>query len=221
MSSTSPEAALIAGLIQSPSAYAPTINMEKAIARRNIVLLMMLENRAIDRPAYDRAKRARVRLENRLRRDEPYGLYFKEAVRRELVDRFGWQRVSEGGLKVFTTIAPELQRQAEAIVERRLAEIERRRGYPHTARAKMTIDEAVAPPYLQAAVVVMDPKTGAVRAQVGRPELRREPVQSGGAGAPAVRIGVQADRLRRGDRAGAVAGLAGDQPERSDQHAVG
>jgi penicillin-binding protein 1A len=167
-----PEAALIAGLIQSPSAYAPTINMEKAIARRDIVLYMMLENGVIDRPAYERAKRARVRLENRLRRDEPYGLYFKEQVRRELVDRFGWQRVSEGGLKVYTTIAPELQQQAEAIVERRLSEIEKRRGFPHTPRATIVIDEAVAPPYLQAAVVVMDPRTGAVRAQVGGRNFR-------------------------------------------------
>jgi penicillin-binding protein 1A len=167
-----PEAALIAGLIQSPSAYAPTINMAKAIARRDIVLYMMLENGVIDRPTYDRAKRAPVRLENRLRRDEPYGLYFKEQVRRELVDRFGWQRVSEGGLKVYTTIAPELQQQAEAIVERRLAEIEKRRGFPHTPRGSIAIDEAVAPPYLQAAVVVMDPRTGAVRAQVGGRNFR-------------------------------------------------
>src|SRR5204862_5900762 len=62
---------------------------------------------------------------------------------------------------------PDLQRQAEAILERRLTEIERRRGYPHPPRSKITVDEAVAPPYLQAAVVVMDPRTGAVRAQVG------------------------------------------------------
>ena len=167
-----PEAALIAGLIQSPSAYAPTINMQKAVARRNVVLLMMLDNGVIDRAAYDKAKMARVRLENRLRRDEPYGLYFKEQVRRELVDRFGWQRVSEGGLKVYTTIDRTLQQQAEAIVERRLAEVERRRGYPHVSRAKITIDEDVAPPYLQAAVVVIDPRTGAVRAQVGGRNFR-------------------------------------------------
>lgn len=167
-----PEAALIAGLIQSPSAYAPTINMQKAVARRNIVLYMMLENGVIDRAAYERAKAARVHLENRLRRDEPFGLYFKEQVRRELVDRFGWQRVSEGGLKVYTTIAPDLQRQAEAIVERRLSEIEKRRGYPHEARATIRIDEDVAPPYLQAAVVVLDVQTGAVRAQVGGRNFR-------------------------------------------------
>ncbi len=167
-----PEAALIAGLIQSPSAYAPTINMEKAVARRNIVLLTMVDSGAIDRATYERARRTRVRLENRLRRDEPFGLYFKEAVRRELVDRFGWQRVSEGGLKVYTTIDPELQQQAEAIVERRLQEIERRRGYKHASRASLQVEEGVAPPYLQAAVVVMDARTGAVRAQVGGRNFR-------------------------------------------------
>ncbi len=167
-----PEAALIAGLIQLPSAYAPTINMDRAIARRNIVLLMMLDNGVIDRATYDTARQAKVHLENSLRRDEPYGLYFKEAVRRELVDRFGWQRVSEGGLKVYTTIDPELQQQAEKLVEQRLQEIERRRRYPHTARADIQIEEDVAPPYLQAAVVVMDPTTGAVRAQVGGRNFR-------------------------------------------------
>ncbi len=167
-----PEAALIAGLIQSPSAYAPTINMEKAIARRNVVLLMMLDNGVIDRPTYEQARKARVKLENRLRRDEPFGQYFKEAVRRELVDRFGWPRVSEGGLKVYTTIDPAVQQQAEKIVERRLQDVEKRRGYPHTPRADITIEEDVAPPYLQAAVVVLEAGTGAVRAQVGGRNFR-------------------------------------------------
>ena len=167
-----PEAALIAGLIQSPSAYAPTINMEKAIARRNIVLLMMLDHGAIDRPTYERARKAAVRLQNSLRRDEPFGQYFKEQVRRELVDRFGWQRVSEGGLKVYTTIDPDLQRQTEQIVERRLQEVEKRRNYKYTPRAKLQVEEDVAPPYLQAAVVVMDVRTGAVRAQVGGRNFR-------------------------------------------------
>ncbi len=167
-----PEAALIAGLIQSPSAYAPTINMEKAIARRNVVLLMMLDNGVIDRKTYEQARKARVNLENRLRRDEPFGQYFKEAVRRELVDRFGWPRVSEGGLKVYTTIDPVVQQQAEKIVERRLQDVEKRRGYPHTPRADITVQEDVAPPYLQAAVVVLEAGTGAVRAQVGGRNFR-------------------------------------------------
>lgn len=161
------EAALLAGLIQSPSAYAPTINMERAVARRAVVLRTMLDSRVIDKSTYDRARTARVRLQNRLRRDEPYGQYFKEQVRRELVDRFGWPRVSEGGLRVFTTIDPALQDRTEKLLEQRLQEIEKRRGYDHTPRAKLQVEEDVAPPYLQAAVVVLDAGTGAVRAVVG------------------------------------------------------
>ena len=42
-------------------------------------------------------------IEDALRREENFGLYFKEEVRRQLVQRFGWDRVYEGGLKVFTT----------------------------------------------------------------------------------------------------------------------
>src|SRR4051812_41258649 len=84
------EAALIAGIIKSPSTWAPTVNMDKAVARRNVVLATMLENGKIDRATFDRARRAPVHLQNGLQRDESFGQYFKEQVRRELVDRFGW-----------------------------------------------------------------------------------------------------------------------------------
>ncbi len=53
-------------------------------------------------------------LENGLQRDEAFGQYFKEQVRRELVEKFGWERVSAGGLRVFTTIDAEMQQAAEA-----------------------------------------------------------------------------------------------------------
>jgi penicillin-binding protein 1A len=162
------QAALLAGLIQSPSAYAPTANLARAIARRNIVLQTMLDSGVIDRATHDRARGAPVHLRNALRRDELFGLYFKEQVRRELVDRFGWERVSEGGLRVYTTIDPDLQHETEKIVESSLDGIEARRSYKHTPRAMMTPPaEDQTPDYLQAAVVVLDPATGEVRALVG------------------------------------------------------
>lgn len=162
-----PEAALLAGLIQQPSSYAPTINMDKAVARRAIVLRTMLDSGAIDQATFDQARDAAVELRNQLRRDEAFGLYFKEQVRRELVDRFGWELVSEGGLRVYTTITPDVQQAAEKAVAARLEQIESRRGYPHPTRAETTIEEGVAPPYLQGAAVVLDARTGAVRALVG------------------------------------------------------
>jgi 1A family penicillin-binding protein len=164
------EAALLAGLIQSPSSYAPTGNLERAIARRNVVLQAMLSNGAIDSGTYDRARRAQVTLVNSLEMKERYGLYFKEQVRKELVDRFGWPRVAAGGLKVYTTIDPQLQQAAEKVVETGLETIEKRKGYPHPKRnvdGDTEGDDSDTPDYLQGALVAMDPSTGAVRAMVG------------------------------------------------------
>ena len=95
---------MLAGLVKSPSAYAPTINLERAVARRNVVLQAMLDSNVIDRPTYEKALRSQPHLADALRSEENYGQYFKEEVRKQLVQRFGWERVYQGGLKVYTTI---------------------------------------------------------------------------------------------------------------------
>jgi membrane carboxypeptidase/penicillin-binding protein len=162
------EGALLAGLIQSPSSYAPTVNLDRAVARRNIVLQSMLASRAIEQATADRAKNAPVRLVNGLEISETFGLYFKEQVRRELVERFGSERVYQGGLRVYTTLDPKLQQAAETLVEKRLAEIEHRHGFKHAVRGKAgALKEGELPAYLQGALVAMDPTTGYVRAMVG------------------------------------------------------
>ena len=152
------ESALIAGLVKSPSTYAPTVSPERAIARRNIVLRVMREAGSIDVATYDAALRQGLKLNDALRREEAYGQYFKEEVRKELVERFGWDRVHHEGLRVETTIDLDMQKVAEAEVARALAEIEKRQG----SRAS----RAGADP-LQAALVSLDPRTGEVRALVG------------------------------------------------------
>ena len=181
------QAALLAGLIQSPSSYAPTVNLDRAIARRNVVLQTMVSSGAIDAQTAERAKKAEVKLTNALEIKETFGLYFKEQVRRELVERFGWQRVYQGGLRVYTTINPDMQKAAESLLEDGLADIEKRRGYKHDVRgkpsaargeqvaskdsakdaAKETAKEGARADYLQGALVAMDPTTGQVEAMVG------------------------------------------------------
>jgi penicillin-binding protein 1A len=163
-----PQAALLAGLIQSPSSYAPTVNLERALARRAVVLQTMIASGAITAEQAERAREAEVELKNGLEVKEIGGLYFKEQVRRELVERFGWQRVYQGGLRVFTTVDSELQTQAEALVEKNLDDIERRRGFNHVPREKQPkVQEGRTPEYLQGALVAIDPATGHVRAMVG------------------------------------------------------
>src|SRR4051812_31704926 len=79
------EAALLAGLVNSPSNNAPTVSLPRALARRNVVLQAMFEQGIITREALDRSKREKVDLRDTLRRQEPIGQYFKEEVRQELV----------------------------------------------------------------------------------------------------------------------------------------
>jgi 1A family penicillin-binding protein len=168
------EAALIAGIIKSPSTWAPTVNLDKAVARRNVVLQTMVESGAIDRATYDRVRQAPVALTNGLQRDEAFGQYFKEAVRRELVERFGWQRVSAGGLRVYTTIDPEMQQAAESLLEQQLTTIEKRTRYKHATRAALEQAGQLSerPTYLQGALVAVDPRTGFVRVMVGGRNFR-------------------------------------------------
>jgi 1A family penicillin-binding protein len=154
------EAALLAGLVKSPSTYAPTINLERAVARRNVVLQAMLDTSAIDGATYEIALRRQPHLADALRSEETYGQYFKEEVRKQLVQRFGWERVYMGGLKVYTTLDPTMQQAAEAEVARSLAEIEKRQLKDVKQRAPSTDP-------LQAALVALDPTTGEVRVMVG------------------------------------------------------
>jgi penicillin-binding protein 1A len=151
------EAALLAGLVKAPSNYAPTGNMERAVQRRNVVLQAMLDMEAIDEATFEAAKKAEVRLSDALRKEEPYGRFFKEHVRQELVQRFGEERVYEGGLKVYTTLDLDMQRAADNEVDRILAALDKRRS----SRARNN------PAALQAALVALDPRSGEVRALIG------------------------------------------------------
>jgi penicillin-binding protein 1A len=152
------EAALLAGLVKAPSNYAPTVDAERASSRRTVVLNQMLGMGVIDTEEYEAAKKTKIELADALRREEPYGRFFKEHVRKELIARFGEAQLYEGGLKVYTTIDLDMQRAADAEVGKALAELEKRRG----AKAR-----AANPAPLQASLIAIDPATGEVRAMIG------------------------------------------------------
>jgi penicillin-binding protein 1A len=100
-----------------------------------------------------------LHLNDTLRREEAFGQYFKEEVRKELVERFGWDNVYRSGLRVETTLDLDMQRAAEAEVQRALAAIEEQQ--------KKRGSSASASEPLQASLVAIDPATGEVRAMVG------------------------------------------------------
>jgi len=160
------ESALLAGLIQAPSAYAPPSNLDRAVARRAVVLHRMVDVGAISEEQAEAAGKAKVRL----RRDfgQPaFGEYFRNHVARELIDLFGEDIVWNGGLRVYTTINPAIQRAAERALTAGLTQIERRPGF---SGPKASDEAALAngrTNYLQGALVALDPRNGHVRALVG------------------------------------------------------
>ena len=152
------EGAMLAGLVQSPSSYAPTTGPARAIRRRHIVLQAMFDTGAIDRTAFDRADREPLKLADALLRRKPHGEYFFEEVRKALVDRYGSEMVYAGGLRVYSTLDTRLQAAAEAAVASSLGALDQRRSQSDRTRD--------AEP-LQAALIAIDPQTGYVRALVG------------------------------------------------------
>jgi penicillin-binding protein 1A len=149
---TLPQAALLAGLPQAPSVYDPVRHPDRALARRNEVLRAMRAQGNITQAQYADAVAAPLGL-------RPGTLYSAQRqpnffgwASTQLVKRFGERRVEAGGLQVRTTL--DLRMQSAA-----------RRAAASVLREKT--DPA-------AALVAIDPRTGAVRAMVSYlPDGRR------------------------------------------------
>jgi len=149
------EAALLAGLPQAPSLYSPYRNPQAALARRATVLQMMVAQGFITADEANAARREPLRLERGLPREEKYPYpYFVDYVVQELGKKYGEAVLYRGGLRIYTT----LDRQAQEAAERAAATYA---NFPSSIRDQQGILQP------QAAIVVLDPHTGAVRALVG------------------------------------------------------
>jgi penicillin-binding protein 1A len=149
---TLPQAALLAGLPQAPSVYDPLRDPQAALERRNDVLAAMLASGQIRSRTY----RYAVRVPLRLRPTSIYTTirlpYFFSYVENQLVAHYGADTVRAGGLRVTTTIDPQLQ----ALGERAQKDVLRERSDPSSA------------------LVAIDPATGHVKAMaVDVPSGRR------------------------------------------------
>ena len=107
------ESAMLAGLPQAPSIYDPFHSPQAALDRRDEVLRAMLSNGALTLRQYDHAVKSNTlglkagRIYTRIKQP-----YFFSYVIDELEREYGANTVREGGLKVYTTIDPRLQRNA-------------------------------------------------------------------------------------------------------------
>ena len=146
------EAATLAGLVRAPQTHAPHRYPERARDRRNGVLQAMADLGLVtpDR-AMVAAREPLTTVADTADREAPYLVDF---VRAQVADRLDEWRAGGRALRIETTVDLHLQRLAEAAVREGLDRIGDRRGAgPDT------------PP--QAALVAVDPRSGAIRALVG------------------------------------------------------
>jgi len=163
------EGATIAGIIRSPSRFSPLTNPKGAMRERDTVLERMVKLKKIDRMTADKAKKA-VLVPSKKRMLTAQENYAMDAVRRELDLLLSDDQRDDGGMKIYTTIDPVLQAKAEKAVDAQLRKVEARPGYNHPKKADFSPqakEEEQQPPYLQGALVVIDNRSGGIRALVG------------------------------------------------------
>jgi penicillin-binding protein 1A len=123
------EAALVAGLPQAPSRYSPFSHPESAKERRRYVLRRMYEEGMITAEERTRAAEAEVKVfgvDDVFRETSPF---YVETVRRQVVDRYGNDRLLNDGLRVEMAMDLEKQRAAQAAMLRGLLEVDHRQGF--------------------------------------------------------------------------------------------
>jgi penicillin-binding protein 1A len=145
------EAALLAGVIQSPSAYDPVQHPVVARARRNLVLAQMRQQGYLTRRVYEESVKQALPAPKDVQAPREQTIegidagYFTSWVQQQVIERYGAPRAFDGGLRIKTTLDLELQRAAEQAVNAYLSYS----GGP------------------TAALVAIENSTGEVRAMVG------------------------------------------------------
>ena len=148
------EAAMLAGIISSPSAYSPRNFPENATARRNQVLANMRDEGYITDEEYTAYSARPIPTPKQIAppAENSAAPYFTSWLRQQLVDRYGAGEAFGGGLQIKSTLDLEFQNRVQEIIQSTLA------GIPPTASA-----------------VVLDNESGGVLAMVGGSNYQESP----------------------------------------------
>jgi penicillin-binding protein 1B len=156
------ECALLAGMIQQPSALNPYHHQGKrAIARRNVVLGAMVETHDITEAQAEAARQEPLRLAPGTI-DGGLAPYFIDIVHDQIVRSYGEQQYSSQGLRVYSSLDPDLQEVANESVAEGMKTVD---DLVEKRRARAKHPETIATP--QVALVALNPHTGEVLALVG------------------------------------------------------
>lgn len=151
------QAALLAGLPNSPSRNNPFVYPQRAKFRQEMVLERMLKNGFISEDEFQAA--AAEPLVYETASVSGGGSWFIDRVIEKCESMFGADAVYFGGLKIFTTLNPQMQEAAENAVKEGLAEL----------RTRLDSDS------VQAALIAVSPLSGAVKAHIGGDDYLKSP----------------------------------------------
>ena len=128
------EAAMIAGIHQTPARQSPLVNMALARSRRNYALQRMADEGYVTQAEADEAKAQPTTLAERTVRSNSIAPYFIELVRQHLEQEYGVAALYEEGLTVHTTLDVTLQEAANKAVQAGLRVHDKRHGFRPPAR---------------------------------------------------------------------------------------
>ncbi len=121
------EAAMIAGLVQSPERLSPVKHPEAAKERQKYVLRRMAEEGFISHRAAEAEMAKPVAVASHS--EEPVGEWYADAIRKYLDERYGAERVETDGLQVDIAMEPSYQRAAEEALTAQLRAVDKRQGW--------------------------------------------------------------------------------------------
>ncbi len=158
------QCALLAGMIQHPSYLNPYRHPDRAIQRRNMVLDAMVETGKITKQESIEAKAEPLKLAP-MNIDAGEAPYFVDLVRDRLVQHLGDTDFNRQGLRIYTSLDPDLQREATDAVTEGMKAVDVQVEKLHARRVKAGDNAPIV--YPQVALVALNPHTGQVLALVG------------------------------------------------------
>ena len=138
------EAATLAGIPQRPRDHSPYRNPDLVIQRRDKVLRRMLAMQHITEAEYQEATNSPLDVIPRTSNKDQAGPYFAEEVRRHLITEYGSNTLYDKGLRVTTTLDPQIQNAAETALKSQLLKLHKRliRSNPDADPANPEIEGA-------------------------------------------------------------------------------
>ncbi len=158
------QCAMLAGMIQHPSYLNPYRHPDRVILRRNLVLDAMVETGKITKEQAETAKAEPLQL-SPINIDAGEAPYFVDLVREGLVRRMGDTDFNHSGLRIYTSLDPDLQQVATEAVTEGMKTVDEQVEKLHARRVKAGENAPIT--YPQVALIALNPHTGQVLALVG------------------------------------------------------